>query len=466
VQRWFGLRARVAVNLAAAASLAFALTALLSVAIIPRATREAENAALTTAANLLASQIETCTDETCVLAEVARADRIGLWVELHESWAPGPLATTPHIVAASPTRGAHLSTERRIGARVIEVEAPLTPMMARARSALTALLVTLSLNAFAIIVLGTLLLERGVISRLIPVRENMARIERFDLDEPLMGADDGDEIGRMTGTLHRIRARLRDDKRRTTEYIAELEQKNTELRDTREGLAQSERLATVGRLAAGVAHEIGNPIAAIIGYLDILRRGLDTKATGEYLERIERETKRIDRIVRDLLDFARPRPLAIGPVHLSEVVQTALRLVQPQPRWRTMQVVCDIDEKLPPVAAQEHYATQVLLNLFINAADACLGKGKVTVRGSMAPDGRVVLEVADDGPGITPEDLGHIFDPFFTTKPPGEGVGLGLAISYRLMESFGGTIRAANGTPQGALFTLEFRPSAAASAAA
>ena len=278
----------------------------------------------------------------------------------------------------------------------------------------------------------------------------------FELDTPLLASEEGDEIGRMAGTLRRVSERLREDKRRTAEHIQELEDANRALRETREGLARSERLATVGRLAAGVAHEIGNPVAAILGYLDIVRQGHGA-STGEYLERIERETRRVDRIVRDLLDFARPQPLAIGPVSLAQAVDAAARLVEPQPRWRSMTLTREIDPGLPAVAAQEHYVTQILLNLLINAADACQGQGHVRVGARTTDDGRVVLEVTDDGPGVKPEDAGRIFDPFFTTKPPGEGVGLGLAISHRLMESFGGTISVTRATPTGAVFSLEFK---------
>jgi C4-dicarboxylate-specific signal transduction histidine kinase len=255
--------------------------------------------------------------------------------------------------------------------------------------------------------------------------------------------------------LNRIAQRLREDKRRTTEYITRLERTNRELRETQEGLARTERLATVGRLAAGVAHEIGNPIAAIMGYLEILRSGTGAD-TNEYVDRIARETKRVDRIVRDLLDFARPQPLAIVPVSVSQVIESAARLVEPQPRWRGMSLVRNVEGELPPVAAQEHYATQVLVNLLINAADACAGRGQVTIT-AREDQGKVIVEVADDGPGIRAEDLGHVFDPFFTTKAPGEGVGLGLSISHRLMESFGGSISVGRVEPRGARFTLTFR---------
>jgi len=458
--RWSGLRARVAANLAAAVVLAFAFLTVSVMAIMQRAMRDAERVGFLSAADLLAGEVRLCHDDPCLEGVKRRAAFVGLSIEFH----PGSVAgTAPALVPASAVLPARLSVERRVDNRVMEIGAPVAPMMERAREALTALLACLLVNAIALVIIGTGLFERGVVRRLSQMGEDMVRIERFELEAPLLASDEGDEIGRMAGTLNRITQRLREDKRRTADYIEKLEQTNRELSETREGLARSERLATVGRLAAGVAHEIGNPIAAILGYLEIIRLGKGA-ATGEYVERIDRETRRVDRIVRDLLDFAKPQPLSIGPVSLGEVVAAAARLVQPQPRWRSMTLTQELAEGLPLIAAQDHYATQVLLNLFINAADACDGSGQVTVRARSGQPGRVVLEVADDGPGIKPEDVGRIFDPFFTTKAPGEGSGLGLAISHRLMESFGGTISFSPRSPHGAVFTLEFRSFESASA--
>lgn len=453
MEAWSGLRARVAINLAAAASLTFGLLALSSIIVMQRAMRDTEDAGLSTAATLIAADYSACTDEDCRRAVAFGAHASGLSVSIHEHRTSE--TNEIQVVPARAGKPAHLSIERQVGYQVVEIEAPLGPMINRARSAITILLVFLFLNAVVLVIMGTFLLDRGLLRRLSPITESMARIERFELEEPLLASEGGDELGRMGGTLHRIRERLREDKQKTTAYIAELETTNRELRETREGLARSERLATVGRLAAGVAHEIGNPVAAILGYLDLLRHAPTASAT-EYVERIDREAKRVDRIVRDLLDFARPQPLLTGPVSLQQVVESAVRLVQPQPRWRSMKVVVEMGSSLPAVHAQEHYAVQVVLNLLINAADACDGKGEVHIR-TRVEGPRIVLEISDNGPGITTKDAAHIFDPFFTTKSPGEGAGLGLSISHSIMESFGGSIRAAAAQPHGAIFTLEFR---------
>jgi signal transduction histidine kinase len=457
MEAWSGLRARVAINLAAAASLTFGFLALVSIVVMQRAMTDTDDAAMSSAATLVSANLGACRERgssvvACQSTVLANARQSGFVVELHDR----PPQFESRIVPGQNGRPAYLSVERG-GLRqpTVEMQAPLGPMIRRTRAAITVMLLFLFLNAGVLVLVGTYMLNRGVVQRLVPITESMARIERFDLDDPLLASEGGDELGRMGGTLHRIRDRLREDKRRTTEYIAELEKTNRELRETREGLARSERLATVGRLAAGVAHEIGNPIAAILGYLEILRRGQGV-STPEYVDRIDREAKRVDRIVRDLIDFARPQPLVTGPVSLRQVIEGATRLVQPQPRWRAMELGVVVPEGLPLVNAQEHYAVQVLLNLLMNAADACDGKGRVTITARTAGD-RVEVAVTDDGPGIKAEDASHVFDPFFTTKPPGEGVGLGLAICHRIMESFGGAISVAPAEPHGAVFVLEFK---------
>src|SRR5262249_1827427 len=144
-------------------------------------------------------------------------------------------------------------------------------MAIHSQHSVTALVIALLINAVAFVVIGTILFERSVVRRLSRVDDQLGAIERLELDATLLASEDGDEIGRMSGTLRRVTEKLRDDKRQTEAYIKELQQTNKTLREAQEGLARSERLATVGRLAAGVAHEIGNPVAAILGYIEILK---------------------------------------------------------------------------------------------------------------------------------------------------------------------------------------------------
>jgi two-component system NtrC family sensor kinase len=214
----------------------------------------------------------------------------------------------------------------------------------------------------------------------------------------------------------------------------------------REQIIRSEKLASVGQLAAGVAHEIGNPLAAILGYVDILRA--DAAGKGDLpvadrrdaLDRVKAETQRINRIIRELLEFSRPSREDPVPTDLLRLVQSAQALLAPQGRFRDVRVMTiPASETWPQVLVVPSRLVQVFVNLFLNAADAMAGKGTIVVS-CREETHRVILGVADEGPGIPKEHRRKVFDPFFTTKPVGQGTGLGLPVCRSIIESFGGTL--------------------------
>jgi signal transduction histidine kinase len=218
-------------------------------------------------------------------------------------------------------------------------------------------------------------------------------------------------------------------------------------------MVAQEKLVTVGRLAAGVAHEVGNPLAAVIGYAELLLADEPPDgARRDALERIRKETERIRSIIADLLDYARPVTGTVEPVHLAESVAAAVSLLKPQARFRDVEVALELPDALPPVSASASRLLQVLLNLLLNAGDAMDGRGRVTLSGRV--DGaQVELRVVDSGPGVPADARHRIFDPFFTTKEPGRGTGLGLSISRTLVEAYGGTLTLAP-SDTGAAFAL------------
>lgn len=197
-------------------------------------------------------------------------------------------------------------------------------------------------------------------------------------------------------------------------------------------------------------------MTAVIAYVDILRQRLrQGKDSGEYVERIARETERIDRILRDLLNLARA-PGELQPVDLRVAAENARGLVQAQPSWNGCAVGVRIPADLPPARGENHYVVQVLLNLLVNAAKA--GAHKVELVGREV-DGAPVLEVTDDGQGLPADAATRLFEPFFTTSAPGEGTGLGLALCHATMERFGGSISARpSQAGNGACFVLRFAP--------
>ena len=271
-------------------------------------------------------------------------------------------------------------------------------------------------------------------------------------------------------------ASLARDFNRMTEALArkvgELEEVNRSLRSAREEVIQAEKLAGVGRLAAGVAHELGNPVAAVTGYTSMLLRGRekDESADTDVLRRIDREMKRVDRIIRDLLEYSRPRPETVEPLDVDAVAEAALAIVGGQRAFQSIEVVRSLG-KPPKVAGDPHRLSQVLVNLLINAADAVEGaaKQRIEIRtftsdfpepaeprrrsGEALPEGpAVAIEVSDTGKGLSAGDRERMFEPFYTTK--GKGTGLGLAISRTIIEAMGGRILARGEAGAGATFTV------------
>src|SRR5579884_2790275 len=227
-----------------------------------------------------------------------------------------------------------------------------------------------------------------------------------------------------------------------------------------EQIQQNEKLASLGLLAAGVAHEVNTPLAVIANAAQMLARQLPPDDARQVLvEKIVRQTFRASEIVNHLLNFARARPAEFTDVNLNTVIEEALGLVRPGLAGARIQVELDLAPGLAPIRGHPHRLQQVVVNLLLNARDAMPAGGllMVSTRGS---DGRVVVEVRDTGVGIPPEALGRIFDPFFTTNAPGRGTGLGLSVSYGIVREHGGSITVDSRPGCGTTFRLEFPVSA------
>jgi C4-dicarboxylate-specific signal transduction histidine kinase len=239
------------------------------------------------------------------------------------------------------------------------------------------------------------------------------------------------------------------------EQVASLEEANLALVSTQEDLVKSEKLATIGRLAAGIAHEVGNPLAAVVGYVDLLSQGLsDAALEEEILERCGVELERIQRIIGDLLEYARPQDLPFEPVAVNELLETAISRVRLMPAFQGLALSVSCQSELPNVVIQKEKVDQVLLNLLINASDALSGKGSIQLEAKLQ-DEWVAVYCLDDGPGFEPTSFDQLFDPFFTTKPPGAGTGLGLAISLRIAQTQSGKLEAGNRDKGGAWVCLK-----------
>ena len=237
-------------------------------------------------------------------------------------------------------------------------------------------------------------------------------------------------------------------------------------------LLQTEKMAALGQLVSGIAHELNNPLTSIAGYAQLLlarRPGAGAEAeAGAELQRIHTEAERAARIVKNLLYFARETKPERRPVQLNEVVERTLALRSYELKLENIAVETDLPTGLPPTLADEHQLQQVMLNLIVNAEHAIrLGRagasgtargGRMRIRTREIPRRRLALEISDDGPGVPAEMASRIFDPFFSTKPPGVGTGLGLSICYGIVQEHGGEIYLANrsaGRDFGATFVVE-----------
>jgi signal transduction histidine kinase len=244
----------------------------------------------------------------------------------------------------------------------------------------------------------------------------------------------------------------------------ELAVSNQQLASTQEALVQSAKLASMGQLAAGVAHEINNPLTGVLTFAELLRQkpNMDEQDRQD-LGMIISETTRVADIVRNLLDFARARPMVKSLLNVNEVVDRTMLLIRNQKAFRRLTVEERPERSLPPVEGDGNQLEQVLLNLSLNACEAMPNGGTLTISTS-ADNGRVLVKVADTGCGIKQEDMGKIFEPFYSTKPPGSGTGLGLSVSYGIIQQHGGELTVESEEGIGSVFTVSLPAQKAGSA--
>ena len=238
----------------------------------------------------------------------------------------------------------------------------------------------------------------------------------------------------------------------------------TEWREAQERFSQAEKLAAIGTLAAGVMHEINNPLATIGACaeglaLRVSEDGVDapglSAAIAESLKLIEHEVHRCKGIVVGVLDFSRPKPAVRSAIDVNVVLEKTLFLLKHHSRFKKLRVVVEPQRHVPLVHASEEQLVQVVMALLLNAMDAMHERGTITLRTRHdAPRGSVLVEVIDQGDGIRSSEMTKIFEPFFTTKPPGRGTGLGLSICYSIVAEHGGRIEVDSVVAQGSVFRI------------
>ncbi|HXH29161.1 MAG TPA: ATP-binding protein, partial [Candidatus Polarisedimenticolia bacterium] len=322
----------------------------------------------------------------------------------------------------------------------------------------------LLLATLAVLVFGVgfaVLLVRVIIDPVKQLAHATRRIASGDLQVRMPRAG-RDEIGALAESFNQMALHLAQSRRELEQSNAELEDKVQErtraLKEAQGRLVQAEKMTVVGQLVSGVAHELNNPLAGVLGYAQLLlRRGVGEEV-GRGLKKIEAEAERCKRIVQNLLIFARKHRPTKTLLDLNAVVEATLDLRSYHLKVDNVTVVRDLDSHLPRTMADMNQIQQVLMNVINNAQQAMAekpGRARVLTLRTRGRGGRVLIQVSDTGSGIAQEHLGKIFDPFFTTKEVGRGTGLGLSICYGIIEEHHGTIRVDSTAGEGTTVTID-----------
>ena len=348
--------------------------------------------------------------------------------------------------------GGLFSAGRFLGA--IQLRASLVDIQQRMAKAMAMVFVYVLCYGAVLVLFGVYLLERNIVRPIRRLEDSTRQVADGNLQQRLsLGGPR--EISSLAKSFNSMLEALQTSRHGLEERNQLLEKSNAELSQARRELIRSEKMASVGHLAAGMAHEIGNPLGAVVGYLGLLKQELEPGRLREIITHALTESDRIDRLVRDLLDFATPSATAREELDLAAVARVAVERLSLQHSLATEQLdLKRLPSQLPPVLASRHKLLQVVINLLLNARDASAAGGTIHLSGGKEK-GRVWLAVADEGCGIPEDQVEKIFDPFFTTKAPDKGRGLGLAVCHRIIEEAGGTIRVESTLGQGSRFILE-----------
>ncbi|PIP38415.1 MAG: hypothetical protein COX19_12855 [Desulfobacterales bacterium CG23_combo_of_CG06-09_8_20_14_all_51_8] len=274
------------------------------------------------------------------------------------------------------------------------------------------------------------------------------------------------EFNQLSKALNHMLDLIETDKQNLRHSLDELEKANRELKNAQDEMVKAEKLASVGRLSAGIAHEIGNPLSIVLGYLDLLNARPSLKKDDDahdYLNRMQYEINRIHSIIRQLLDFSRSSSEDCRVISIHDLVRDVVTMMSDQPLIKNIAFDIRLSDISDTVAIDKDQMRQVLINLIINAADSIHASeqkmtGEIQVASEFIPEdassalnhhATFLLKVMDNGSGIAEEDINCIFDPFFTTKLPGKGTGLGLTVSYMIIEQAGGRMMVESKINQG-----------------
>ncbi len=275
------------------------------------------------------------------------------------------------------------------------------------------------------------------------------------------------EIGVLSRSLNQMLKRISGDKEKLHLSLSSLEKANIDLKKAQKEIIRAEKLASVGRLSAGIAHEIGNPIGIVLGYIELLKQqDISDDEKNDFLLRSEKEVNRINGIIRQLLDFSRPSSEILENISVHKIIDETISTLKVQPIMMDIQVSSSLQAENDTVFGDSNQLGQIFLNLIINAADALFsekeragGEIEISTRvevGSETDNSKpdLIISFDDNGHGIPEAALNNIFDPFYTTKDPGKGTGLGLSVCFMIVDQMGGSIKAHSKEGRGTTMTV------------
>ncbi|MFQ5709789.1 MAG: ATP-binding protein [bacterium] len=287
---------------------------------------------------------------------------------------------------------------------------------------------------------------KGNLSNLI---KTAARMADGDLNQRV-NIKTGDEMEAFGIAFNKMADKLQEAHENLEQKVAE---RTRELRESQTQLVHQEKMASLGVLAAGLAHEIGNPLTSISSVVQILQRKVQDDKIKQQLHLLSENIRRISKTVRELVDFSRPAKSELRPAQINDLVRTALGILKYDKRAKNIKLETHLDNQLPRLTLIEDHVLQVFINLILNAFDAMEDGGTLTITTSLENES-VCICFQDTGKGIPKDVRKKIFEPFFTTKPVGKGSGLGLSVSYGLIKNFGGTIEVESAEGTGSKFTI------------